>query len=62
MRVDFGGLGAVSEGANEVCSFVEIMNVETGKFVTLDERCLSEFSDANYAALLTVLAAHLGEE
>lgn len=61
MRVDLGGLGSVSEGANEVCSFVEIMNIETGKFVTIDERCLAEFSDANYASFLAILAAHLGE-
>lgn len=61
MRVDLGGLGSVSDGANEVCSFVEITNIETGKFVTIDERCLAEFSDANYASFLAVLAAHLGE-
>jgi hypothetical protein len=62
MKVDFGGLGAVTDGANEACSFVEVMNVETGKFVTIDERSLAEFSDANYASFLALIAAHLGEE
>jgi hypothetical protein len=60
MRIDFGGLGSVSDGANEVCSFVEITNIETGRFVTIDERCLAEFSDENYAAILAIYAAHLG--
>lgn len=61
MKADFGGVGSVSDGANEQCEFVEIANINTGKFVTLDMRWIAEMSEANYQSLLTLLTAHLGD-
>jgi len=35
--------GAVTDGASELASFVEIINEQTGEFVTVDARSLLDF-------------------